>query len=59
MKRYLSFSFVLLSILTIVIGYRFDVRWAGIVTWTFVIILLFFAAFFTKYISNDKDGGKH
>lgn len=55
MKRYLSLIFVLLSVLTVFVGYRFDVRWAGIVTWTLVFILLLLAAYFTKYISNDHD----
>lgn len=59
MKRYLTFIFVILSMITIIIGYRFDVRWAGMVTWIFVIILLLLAAYFTKYISSDKNGGKH
>ena len=59
MKRYLTFVLVLLSVITIFIGYRFDVRWAWIVTWTLVIILLLLAAYFTKYISSDQDRGKH
>ncbi len=55
MKRYLTFILVLLSIVTIIIGYRFDVRWAGIVTWIIVIILLLLAAYFTKFIPNNQN----
>jgi len=57
MKRYLSFLFVLLSIITIFVGYRFDVRWSGIVTWGLVFIELLLAAYFTKYIPNKNERG--
>lgn len=52
MRRYLSLLFVILSIITIIVGYRSDVRWNGIVTWGIVFILLSFAIYFTKYIPN-------
>lgn len=55
MKRYLTAIFIGLSILTLIIGFRFDVIWSGIASWGLVVILLTFAAFFTKYIPNDKE----
>lgn len=54
MKRYLTAIFIGLSVLTLIIGLRFDVIWSGIVSWGLVVILLTFAAFFTKYIPNDE-----
>lgn len=54
MKRYLTAIFIALSILTLIIGLRIDVIWSGIVSWGLVIILLSFAAFFTKYIPNEE-----
>lgn len=54
MKRYLSATFVILSIITIFIGYRSDERWSGIVTWGFVFVFLLLAAYFTKFIPNKK-----
>lgn len=56
MKRYLTAIFICLSILSVVIGFRFDVRWNGIMSWGFAFILLIFAAYFTKYISDDHNG---
>lgn len=57
MKRYLSAIFVILSIITIYIGYLSDVRWSGIATWGLVFFFLILAAYFTKFIS-DKDKEK-
>lgn len=54
MKRYLTAIFILFSILSIIIGYRFDVRWNGIVSWGLALIFLIFAAFFTKYIPDNQ-----
>lgn len=50
MKRYLTAIFIGLSVLTLVIGLRFDVIWSGIVSWGLVVILLTFAAFFSLNI---------
>lgn len=57
MKRYLTFLFVLLSIITVIIGYRFEARWSGIVTWGLVFTELLLAAFFTKQIPNKNKKG--
>lgn len=54
MKKYLTTIFIFLSILSVVIGYQFDVRWNGIVSWGVALIFLLFAAYFTRYISSDK-----
>jgi len=54
MKRYLTGIFILLAIIAIVISYSFDVRWNGIVAWALAIILLTFAAVFTKDIPEKK-----
>ncbi|MGM8366208.1 hypothetical protein ACLIBG_12130 [Virgibacillus sp. W0181] len=55
MKRYLTAIFIGISILILIIGLRIDVRWNGIVSWGLGFICLIFAAYFTKYIPNDKD----
>lgn len=57
MKRYLTAFFICLSVFAVMISFRFDVRWNGIVAWGLAVILLTFAAYFTKYISdrNNKD----
>jgi len=55
MKRFLTAIFIGLSILSVVISFRFDVRWNGIVAWGLAIIFLLFAAYFTKYIPNNKE----
>ncbi|MBO1002405.1 hypothetical protein ACFSKI_04630 [Pseudogracilibacillus auburnensis] len=54
MKRYLTTLFVGLSIISVFVGFQFDVRWNGIVSWGLACIFLVFAAYFTKYISNDS-----
>lgn len=54
MKRYLTLFFFILSIAIIIVGLRFDVVWNGIATWGIVFILLILAAYFTKYIPNEK-----
>ncbi len=57
MKRYLSGLFILLSVITVIIGYRFEVRWNGIVSWGLAFIFLLLAAYFTKYIPNKNERG--
>jgi len=54
LKKYLTAIFILLSVLSVVIGFRLDVRWNGIFSWGLAIFFLFFAAYFTKYISDKK-----
>lgn len=55
MKRYLTAAFIILSIIILIIGLRIDVRWNGIVSWGLSLISLLCAAYFTKYIPNEKD----
>lgn len=55
MKRYLTSIFIGISILSVMIGFRFDVRWNGIVSWGLACIFLLLAAYFTKYIPNEKE----
>ncbi len=62
MKRYLTTIFILITMITIMIGYSIDVRWNGIVAWSLAIIFLIFAAYFTKFIPEKKkkaDKSKH
>lgn len=54
MKRYLTVAFMLLSVIILFIGLRFDVRWNGIVSWGLAFICLIFATYFTKYIPDDR-----
>ncbi len=58
MKRYLTLAFIILSILILIIGLRFDVRWNGIVSWGLAFICLIFATYFSKYIPNDNQSKK-
>lgn len=53
MKPYLTYFFIFLSIIAIIVSYQFDVRWNGIVGWGLAFILLSFATYFTKFI-RDK-----
>lgn len=57
MKRYLTATFLILSVIILIIGFRIDVRWNGIVAWGLTFISLIFAAYFTKYIP-DKNAKK-
>lgn len=57
MKRYLSVFFIVLSAFTIIVGYRFEIRWNGIISWGLVCIFLLFAAYFTKNIPNKNKRG--
>jgi len=54
MKRYLTLILFIISIVVIIVGLRIDVLWNGIVTWAIVFVLLILAAYFTKYIPNEK-----
>ncbi|WP_099156504.1 hypothetical protein [Virgibacillus ndiopensis] len=58
MKRYLSTMFLILSALIIIVGLRFDYQWSGIASWGLSFICLIFAAYYTKYIPNEKKGKK-
>ncbi len=55
MKRYLTAIFIGISIISVIISFSFNVRWNGIVAWGLAFIFLLFAAFFTKYIPNEKE----
>lgn len=55
MKRYGTVIFVLVSILSVIISFQFDVRWNGIVAWGLAVIFLSVAAYFTKYIPSDEE----
>lgn len=52
MKAYLTYVFIFLSIVAVIISYQFDVRWNGIVAWGLAVILLGIATFFTKYLKE-------
>ncbi|WP_330949386.1 hypothetical protein [Virgibacillus sp. MG-45] len=54
MKRYLTSIFLLLTAIILFVGLRLDFRWGGIATWGLAVISLIFAAYFTKYIPNEK-----
>lgn len=58
MKRYFTTILVLISMAIVFIGVTADVRWGGIVSWAIALILLGFAAYYTKYIPN-QDKNKH
>lgn len=55
MKRYLTATFIILSLMIIIIGLQIDVRWNGIVSWGLAFICLIFATYFTKYIPDKKE----
>jgi len=55
LKRYLTYIFIGISVLSVIIGFGFNVRWNGIVSWGLAFIFLLFAAYFTKYIPNDDE----
>lgn len=54
MKRYLSLLFLILSVVILFVGLRMDVRWNGIASWGLSFISLIFAAYFTKFIPNER-----
>nr|WP_245347882.1 hypothetical protein [Oceanobacillus polygoni] len=53
-KRYLTSIFIALSGIIILIGVMSDIYWAGIAAWGLAIICLLTAAYYTKYIPNEK-----
>jgi len=55
MKRYLSTVFMIISIITIFIGYRSDARWSGMITWGLVLFFLLLAAYCTKFIQKEEE----
>ena len=59
MKRYFTTILVIISMAIVFIGVTADVRWGGIVSWAIALILLGFAAYYTKYIPNNKEKNKH
>ncbi|RKQ30902.1 hypothetical protein [Oceanobacillus halophilus] len=58
MKRYLTSIFILLSIFFIFMGIKLDLYWSGIAGWGLAFICLIFAAYYTKYIPNEKKKNK-
>ncbi|MFC2947803.1 hypothetical protein [Virgibacillus sediminis] len=58
MKRYLTAILIAISALIIIIGISIDLYWSGIASWGIALICLVFAAYYTKYIPNDKKKGK-
>lgn len=54
MRRYLTAICIGLSIISVMVSFQFDVRWNGIVAWGLACLFLLCAAYFTKYISNEK-----
>jgi len=55
MKRYLTTIFVLLSMVVVFTGFKFDTSWGGIVSWGIAFFLLIVAAYFTKYIPEKPN----
>lgn len=58
MKRHLSTFFLILSAVVLLIGLKIDLYWSGIAGWGLAFISLIFAAYFTKYIPNEKKDKK-
>ncbi|WP_047983181.1 hypothetical protein [Ornithinibacillus californiensis] len=58
MKRYLTAIFLGISAMILVFGLRIDLQWTGAVTWGLTLICLLFAAYFTKYIPDEKQNKK-
>ncbi|HLR81149.1 MAG TPA: hypothetical protein VK119_11360 [Bacillota bacterium] len=55
MKRYLTFIFIFLSVVILVVGLRMDFQWNGVVAWGLSFICFILAAYFTKYIPDDQN----
>jgi membrane protein implicated in regulation of membrane protease activity len=53
-KRYLTAFFLSMSAIVLIVGLRLDFQWNGIISWGLSFIFLLFAAYYTKYIPNDK-----
>ncbi|WP_249872701.1 hypothetical protein [Oceanobacillus saliphilus] len=56
MKRYLTAILIASSGVIIFIGTSLNLYWSGIVAWGLAIVLLLLAAYYTKYIPNEKKG---
>lgn len=54
MKKYLTYIFIGIGILVLVIGLRMEARWSGMVTWGLATIFFILSAYFTKNIPSDK-----
>ncbi len=54
-KRHLSGILIVSSVIVIIIGNMADIYWSGIAAWGVAFILLILAAYFTKYIPNEKN----
>lgn len=54
LKRYFTAILIGLSGIIILIGINLDLYWSGIVSWGLAIVLLLLAAYYTKYIPNEK-----
>lgn len=48
----------MLSALIIYIGSKVEVYWSGIVAWGLALICLVFAAYYSRYIPNEKEQDK-
>lgn len=55
MKRHLSGILIVSSVIVIIIGNMADIYWSGIAAWGVAFFLLILAAYFTKYIPNEKN----
>ncbi|WP_042142382.1 hypothetical protein [Paucisalibacillus sp. EB02] len=58
MKRYLTAIFLALSALILLFGLRIDLQWTGVATWGLTLICLIFAAYYTKYIPDERSKKK-
>jgi len=54
LKRYLTAILIAISAIIIYFGVTSDLYWGGIAAWGVSIILLLMAAYFTKYIPDEK-----
>ncbi|MEI3604079.1 hypothetical protein SPD48_00115 [Pseudogracilibacillus sp. SE30717A] len=54
MKRYLTAICIGLSMISVIVSFRFDVRWNGIAAWGLACLFLLCAAYFTRYIPNNE-----
>ncbi|UJL47007.1 hypothetical protein KFZ58_03425 [Virgibacillus sp. NKC19-16] len=55
MKRYLTAFFIGLSVIILLIGLQIDLYWSGALVWGLAIICLLLAAYYSRYIPNDKN----
>lgn len=53
-KRYLTALFLSMSAIVLIVGLRLDFQWNGIISWGLSFVFLLLAAYYTKYIPNDK-----